>query len=559
MTVVRTSRRRGSALLGLAALLLLGAVPPAAADRGPTSSWLVSVAPGELPAARAAADRAGAAVVRAFDELDVLAVRATADGLDDLLRSPAVLGARADSPVTVAEEGLLVDRKPPLTNVYRETVRATDVALRGGTGAGVVVAVVDTGITAVPQLADRLLTVRGLDGAPATCVNFSGEPTCDDTYGHGTFLAGLIAGGGDSHPGMSRADLLSLKLAGATGATDTSTLLAALQWVVAHREAYGIDVLNLSLGTPSGASWKVDPLNYAVERAVDAGILVVASAGNTGPDPMSVMKPGDDPYVLTVGASDDRGTAGRGDDAVPLFSAQGPTKTDLLPKPDLVAPGARLISLRAPGSTVEQNVPGGVDAAYRRGSGTSMATAVVSGAAAQLLSLQPSWTPAQVKSALMATATPVAFQPATVVGRGLVDVAAAAAWTGAAPVLPTQRSSGTGSLEASRGASHVLDATGAVLLGDRTASGKAFDAAAYRASGWAPGTWSSSIFASTNWQSTNWQSTNWQSTNWQSTNWQSTNWQSTNWQSTNWQGSTADGTAYYGRPGHGSAVLGAWE
>ena len=569
----RAPRRLAVALLALVGAGLLGLAPAttAAAAPEPASTWLVSVAPGELPAARSAAVRSGGEVVRSYDGLDVLAVRTSRPGLRALLASPSVLGARADSRVAVTEEGTDgADRKAPTRNVYRETVRSSAVTAAGGTGSDVTVAIIDTGVSAVPQLADRLVPVQGLDGRTASCVNFTEEPTCEDTYGHGTFLAGLIAGGGPDHPGVSSARLLSIKLAGASGAADTSTLLAALQWVVAHREVHGIRVLNLSLGTPSGVSWRVDPLNYAVERAVDAGILVVASAGNTGPDPQSILKPGDDPYVLTVGASDDRGTPGRGDDAVPRFSAQGPTRTDLLAKPDVVAPGARLISLRSPGSTVEHNVPGGVDASYRRGSGTSMATAVVSGAAAQLLSLRPTWTPNQLKTAFRRTATAIAGQPETVVGRGLVDVEAAAAWTGTAPSRGSERSSGSGSLDGGRGWVHVVDRDTAVeIAGEQSANGRGFDAAAFRATGWTPGTWASSIFASTNWQSTNWQATNWQATNWQATNWQATNWQATNWQATNWQatnwqatnwqGSTADPTSYYGRPGHGSAVLGAWE
>jgi len=562
----------GGALLGLllpgtAAARTAPASTASSAASAPLASpvaattWLVSVAPARADAARAAVRQSGAAVVRGYDDLGVLSVRATRAQVQTLLNAPSVLGARAESRVTLAEEATSgSDRKAPMRNVYRDAVRATAVAERGGTGEGITVAIIDTGVSAVPALADRLVPVQGLDGQRASCVNFTDEPTCDDTYGHGTFLAGLIAGGGNEHRGMSSARVLSLKLAGASGATDTSTLLAALQWVVAHRELHGIRVLNLSLGTPSGLSWRVDPLNYAVERAVDAGIFVVVSAGNTGPDPQSIMKPGDDPLVLTVGASDDRGTPGRGDDAVPLFSAQGPTRADGLAKPDVVAPGARLISLRAPGSTIEQNVPGGVDSSYRRGSGTSMATAVVSGAAAQLLSLHPTWTPNHLKTALRRTATPVGGQPDTVVGRGLVDVDAASAWTGTAPGRSSERSAGSGSLDGARGWVRVLGhATGAQVSGEQTVDGRAFDGAAYRSTGWTRATWSQSPFASTNWQSTNWQSTNWQSTNWQSTNWQSTNWQSTNWQSTNWQGSTADPTSYYGRVGHGSAVLGAWE
>jgi serine protease AprX len=158
-------------------------------------------------------------------------------------------------------------------------------------------------------------------------------------------MAGLVAGNGASGAGGAtgtapEARVLSVKVAGADGAADVSTVLAGLQWVVSFRERYGIDVLNLSLGTDSTQSWQDDPLNYAVERAWDAGIVVVVAAANTGPAPGTIAKPGDDPWVVTVGAVDGQGTPGVGDDRVPDFSSRGPTR-DGVAKPDVVAPGAR--------------------------------------------------------------------------------------------------------------------------------------------------------------------------------------------------------------------------
>jgi serine protease AprX len=565
----------GAAALSLAAAPAGSAIAQAAVPSAPVGAFLLTVRDGAQAAAAAAVTSAGGEVVARMPDLSVLSVHLPAAGLGRVLRDPAVLGAREEGRVTVA--GTIGDRPAPTTDVYRQEIRSDRAEAAGATGTGVTVALVDTGVAPLPQLRSRLVPVTDDLGRTASCVNLTSEPTCDDGFGHGTFLASLIAGDGTGPTagtalrGMSTARVLSVKIGGASGTADTTTLLAGLQWVVAHKDRYGIGVLNLSLGTPAGDSWHLDPLNVAVEHAVDAGIAVVVAAGNTGPDPQTVTKPGDDPLVLTVGASDDRGTPGRSDDLVPRFSAQGPTKADLLAKPDVVAPGARLVGLRSPGSTVEQTFPGGVDSAYRRGSGTSMAAAVVSGAAAQLLSAHPDLTPAQVKGALMGTATPVAGQPASVIGKGLIDVQAALGYTGPPADQPVERSDGSGSLaDASGGLVFSLlppdPLTGALL----PYVGVGFDEASYLAdpswteTGWRAGQFATTIWQTpqwqtTNWTTTNWTTTNWTTTNWTTTNWTTTNWTTTNWTTTNWTGTTDGEQASYGRPGRNSANLGAWE
>src|SRR5205814_1325948 len=252
-----------------------------------------------------------------------------------------------------------------------------------------------------------------ITGQTTACENLSGESGCGDSFGHGTFIAGIIAGNGASSGGKwqgmaPEANLVSVKIAGRSGAADVSNVLAAIQWVVSFKDRYGIRVLNLSLGTDSTQSYRVDPLNFAVEKAWDAGITVVVAASNRGPDPATISKPGDDPLVITAGAVDDMGTPGLGDDQLPDFSSHGPTAADGLAKPDLAAPGAHIVSLRAPGSSIDTQFPNYVDGSYRKGSGTSMATGVVSGAVALMLQAQPSWTPDRVKFALTATARPAA-------------------------------------------------------------------------------------------------------------------------------------------------------
>src|SRR5579864_3609094 len=220
-------------------------------------------------------------------------------------------------------------------SVYTKSVNADKMWSSGYSGNGVGVALIDTGIANVPDLAGRVVPVTtdplGFTSAP--CVNFSGESTCNDSYGHGTFIAGIIAGSGVSsngaYAGMAPGvNLISVKIAGANGATDVSNVLAALQWVVSFKNRYNIKVVNLSLGTNGTQTYRTDPFDYAVEQAWQAGITVVVSAGNAGPNPGTISKPADDPFVITVGAVDDQQTPGVGDDALPNFSAHGPTAAD---------------------------------------------------------------------------------------------------------------------------------------------------------------------------------------------------------------------------------------
>ena len=229
--------------------------------------------------------------------------------------------------------------------------------------------------------------------------DLSGEWSFTDSYGHGTFMAGLIAGSGQGGgpagvaPG---ADLVDLKVAGADGATTLGQVLAALQLADAARDRLNLRVLNISLGAPAGDP-ATAPLTEAVERLWADGITVVAASGNEGG---GVEAPGLDPYVITVGAVDAAG-------AVPAWSSRG---TDFAgrAKPDLVAPGVGLVGLRAPGSAIDLANPSArVGDHYFRGSGTSMSTAVVAGAAALVAAAHPGWGPDRIKAALTGTADPV--------------------------------------------------------------------------------------------------------------------------------------------------------
>ncbi|MCW2971947.1 MAG: aprX [Thermoleophilia bacterium] len=333
-----------------------------------------------------------------------------------------------------------VEPPPSSPTVLLGTTQSDLLRASGFDGTGVTVAVIDTGIA----------DVAGFGGKVRHQQNISSAPIQGDQFGHGTFVAGLV------HQVAPGSDLISVKLSGANGAVDVSQVIAALRWVVRHKEQYSIDVVNLSFGSDSQQPTAVSPLNYAVQQAWDAGIVVVASAGNLGDRPGTVTKPADDPLIISVGATNENGDPNRSNDDIPSFVSRGPTH-DGLSKPDLVAPGSRVVSLRSPGSTIDTQYPGSrVGDTQFRGSGTSFAAPVVAGLAAQLLQAYPNLTPDEVKNALIATAKPVIGDPSAQ-GAGTVRAQKAfdAAGSGGAANAGATRSSGLGSLDDARGSAVV--------------------------------------------------------------------------------------------------------
>jgi serine protease AprX len=422
----------------------------------------------------------------------------------------------------------------------------------------VTVAVLDTGIYAShPDL-------QGPGGSRVIgCVDFSseagGQAGCKDTFGHGTFMAGLIAGNGASSSGKymgaaPEANLVSVKVAGFDGSADVSHVLAGIQWVVAHQAQYGIRVLNLSLGSDSSQDYRLSPLDFAVERAWKAGIAVVVSAGNTGPGAHTITKPADDPYVITVGAENDEGSIAVGDDQVPVFSGRGPTRSNGFTKPDIVAPGVHTVSLRDPGSAIDQKYGASatIDGSYFRGTGTSMSAATVSGVVAQMLQADPTLTPDQVKYRLMQTAQPIADANPNNAGRGVVDAygAATSSLTGSANLGLTP-SSGLGSIEADRGSLHVSATTPvgqAALSGEFVALSDPADVSLTNPKGLVP--WVGLSYATTGWDATTWNATTWNATTWNATvdatTWNATTWNATTWYATTWNATTWNATTWNG-------------
>jgi len=300
--------------------------------------------------------------------------------------------------------------------------------LRGFTGRGIGVAVIDSGIAPHSQLRNHVVVA----------MDFTESNTGRDEYGHGTHVAGIIGEGDrDGYSGMAPgAWLVSLKVLAADGSGNTSDVIEAIDWAIKFRRLFNIRVINLSLGHPVFESYLDDPLCQAAQRAVDAGIVVVAAAGNMGrtddgrPVVGGIIAPGNTPSVLTVGAVNTRGTAQRSDDIMATYSSRGPTAIDGVLKPELVAPGNRIVAAAAEGSYLATTYPDRVvraksQSAYIELSGTSMAAAVVSGAAALVLEARPTLTPAQVKATLQLTSSRVAGAGLIEAGAGSLNVAAA--------------------------------------------------------------------------------------------------------------------------------------
>ncbi|HET7476576.1 MAG TPA: S8 family peptidase [Dermatophilaceae bacterium] len=522
---------------------LAGRAAPATAKTARTAVVVRST--GGSQAAAAAVRQAGGAVTRSLGLVGGVAATVPAGALARLAAVPGVEVA--------PDERLRVQESTPAsagTSVYRDVVGASDLAAGGNRGDGVTVALVDTGVAPVADLAGRVVpVVDDVKRTTSPCLDLSGEGDCVDRYGHGTFTAGIIAGDGTASAGRYTgvapgARLVSVKVAGRDGSCDVSTVLAAIQWVVSFKDRYGIRVLNLSLGTDSTQSYRSDPLDYAVERAWAAGIAVVVAASNRGPEQRTISKPGDDPFVITVGAVDDHGTVPRDDDRLPDFSSRGPTAADGLGKPDVAAPGAHLVSTSSPGSDIATNFPSSAPAGYQIGSGTSMATAVVSGVAALLVKADPTVTPDRLKYALMSTARPGPVNDPLAVGSGVVDARAALA---AGPGLANRnvaRSNGMGSLDLSRGNLRVqtLDPAGMVVSGTQTAQLVAWDPTGMLGV-WSPTTWYTSLPYLYGWRAVTWSGSKWQGSKWQGSKWQG----------------GADPTSTYGSKWQGSDWYGAWQ
>jgi serine protease AprX len=552
VTLILTSAVLGTQLSALAApdggsAATSGSLDPGLTTVGQALQEVIVSARGGVAAAAHAVRSIGGTVETPLPIVDGVEARVPASLLLELAAVEGVTGITMDRRASFEE---LTYDQTTVASGFTTSTQATAAWGTGNTGAGVGVAVLDTGISEMNDFQGRL--VHGPD--------LSGEGTLIDSYGHGTVMAGAIGGGGNDSAGQvggaytgvaPRAHLVSVKVAGRDGSVDVSTILQGMRWVSAYKDQYNVRVLNISWGVASTQDPAVDPLNHAVQRLWKAGIVVVVAAGNSGPGASTIMKPADDPLVISVGAFNDKGTGRLDDDGQVDWTSQGPTAQGLS-KPDLVAPGRSLVMARSYGSHIEQAYPKGlISPSYIRGSGTSQAAAVTSGLVALLVAARPALTPDQVKHLLRSTAAPLPGESVDEQGAGRVRLAAALTADPGPASWQVGTASGLGSIDAARGGRYVQavcpgQTTSTVITGETDVRCEAWDPAAWTGSSWNGDSWTTS---------------SWNGSSWNGSSWNGSSWNGSSWNSGTWTGATCDAgtflSLYFGaNPPFGTTVPG---
>jgi serine protease AprX len=435
----------------------------------------------------------------------------------------------------------------PLRDV-RTIIGADTGAAASLTGQGVGVALIDTGVAAVPGLPAAQI-VNGPD------LSFESQKASLrylDSYGHGTHMAGIIVGNdiATGTKGLApKAKLTSIKVGTANGAVDVTQIIAAIDWVVEHRNddpANPIRVINLSYGSGGQPPYWTDPVQYAAEQAWKAGIVVVAAVGNNGNDFGKLTNPARDPFVIGVGAASTKGTVAIADDWLTTFTNLATQDKQV----DLLAPGESIVSLRDPGSNIDAHFASArVGATLFRGSGTSQAAAVTSAAAALLLQAKPSWTPDKVKAALKG-GTFIPNGKAASMGLRMVNVNAALASTDPG-TQSWMWSTGTGTLEEARGPSHVVS-NNVNLTGEKSVFG-AFSSATWapksaNGTSWNGGAWLGTTITGSGWTGTSWASKTWAAATWTFAPWGGgSGWSDPSWNGRFWSNGAWVGGTWVGR------------
>jgi serine protease AprX len=381
------------------------------------------------------------------------------------------------------------------------------------------IAIVDSGIeSGRADFAGRIRASVNLSSLPGN--------SAGDGRGHGTFVASIAAGSALKYAGAAPgAPIVSIDVMDDRGMALVSDVIAAADWILANKNTHNIRVANFSLHTASPSNLRFDPLNRAVEKLWFSGVVVVASAGNygTGATPSGVpFAPGNDPFVITVGAGDIAGTVAKGDDGTAPWSAWGYT-VEGFAKPHHAAPGPYMTAAVPAGATLALERPASVVAAgYMQLSGTSFAAPAVAGAAAALLAQNPSWTPDQVKGALMVSASRAPNAPGFSAGVGMLDAAKAAAVTD-----PPNPNAGLNQF----------------LTTDPLDGSTMFDTAAWNNAAWNNAAWNNAAWSSAAWSSAAWSSAAWSSAAWSSAAWNTAAWSSAAWSSAAWNNlATEDAT-----------------
>jgi serine protease AprX len=427
----------------------------------------------------------------------------------------------------------------PLSDV-RAMIGASTGAAASLTGAGIGIALIDTGVAAV----EGLSATQVVNGPDLSFESQSAGLRYLDTYGHGTHMAGIMVGNGalTGNVGIApKAKLTSIKVGSASGAVDVTQVIAGIDWVVAHRNddpAYPIRVINLAYGSGGQPSQYTDPVMAAAEQAYKAGIVVVVAAGNEGRTKM--VNPAADPFLLAVGAAATNGTISNADDKNSTFNNGANVTITFW----VVAPGEGIVSLRDPGSNIDNNYPAARQGDYMfRGSGTSQASAVTSAAVALLLQSRPRLTPGDVRQLLRASATTLSD------GKKMININRALTMAVPAYTPRTIWSDGSGLLEDARGGAHAADGT-KLLSGQNSIFGP-FDSRAWmqRSSAhtaWSGGLWMGKRLAGDGWTGTSWAGKTWAGATWSGTSWSGSPWTDPSWSGHYWSGHYWSGGTWEG-------------
>ncbi|MDH4118522.1 MAG: S8 family serine peptidase, partial [Acidimicrobiia bacterium] len=503
-------KKRGSLRRLIAAgsvLALLGAALPAGAQPAETQ-LIVQASPQRVDAVKRSIEALGGRVVRDLPIIDGFSAVVPDDvGVEGIT---GVVSVTPDAAVSLSSTSHNSNDVVPIGVLTGRVLDADRFWRRGITGSGIGVALIDSGVSPVGGLDAPGKILNGPD------LSFDGglpNLAILDMYGHGTHLAGIIAGsdpGRPSRPSASwirsnfagvapDAHIVNVKVADATGTADVSQVIAGIQWVVEHKDdpEAPIDILTLAFGTDGTQDYRIDPLAHAAESAWHAGIVVVVAAGND--DQTSALRnPAFDPFVISVGATDPHGTPGVGDDEILGFSNCGTS----LRAVDLVAPGRSISSLRVPNSFIDAHFPNAADGTrFFRGTGTSQSAAVVAGAAALLLDQRPNLTPDQVKDLLVGEASDLPGKKCHD-ARALNLAATLKAPTPAASQVWDQ-SDGSGSLEEARGSYHVYK-DGEALTGEIDVTGGTWSGGTWSGGTWSGGTWSGGTWSGGTWSGGTW-------------------------------------------------------
>ncbi len=578
-------------------------------------NYILRAVPGRLDALTRDAQAAGATVTRRLGLINAIAVNATAKSVRAMARSSSLQSISGDvevakfasraanqtptttspliaispitvPPVTLPPVTIVPTTAAPTTTVappaneitavrndlgsmysINHEIRSDELWSNGYTGAGVDIAVIDTGVAPVPGLAGKIINgpdlsldhpyeaVQGLDG-----------------FGHGTHMASIAAGVDPGTKSLSDPSkfvgvapgsrIVNVKVGAFDGSVDVSQVIAGIDWVVQHKNDNGmnIKVLNLSYGTESTNNFFDDPLSWAAEAAWRSGIIVVAAAGNDG-GKSRVLSPAYNPVIIGVGAVDQ---------TVQPLSPASFSNTNLLLKPDLWAPGSHVLGLRAPNSLIDTLYPGArVGTRLFRGSGTSQATAIVSGAAALLVQANPSATPTQIRNALRRSGEDVNGKITSFIN---VQRADALLKTGTVlGLLPKQLGTpGTGPIQGSRGPA-VLYFNGVALSGERdifgadwnsstiaaaTSSGTAWSGGSFNGNAWAGNGWAGNAWATGAWSANSWAGNAWAGNAWASGVWAGNAWAGNAWAGNGWAGNGWAGNGWAGNGWAGNGWAG---